>query len=118
MPENSACVYVHNLLTIVYRRRIEMDKTLTRYQAAQLAEAYHNIMLLVNHDRSNMSGGSPSSPRSILDRYLDICKECQCRLHNDAWLEYAQEVVKEKQANFTKGWVRIAKREGVCMESV
>ena len=94
-----------------------MQKTLTKYQASQLAEAYHNIMLLVNHDRSNMSGGSPSSPRSILNRYLDICKECQCRLHNDAWLEYAQEVVKEKQANFMKGWVRLIKQEGAISEN-
>ena len=94
-----------------------MQKTLTKYQASQLAEAYHNIMLLVNHDRSNMSGGSPSSPRSILNRYLDVCKECQCRLHNDAWLEYAQEVVKEKQANFMKGWVRLTKQEGAISEN-
>ena len=94
-----------------------MQKTLTKYQASQLAEAYHNIMLLVNHDRSNMSGGSPSSPRSILNRYLDVCKECQCRLHNDAWLEYAQEVVKEKQANFMKGWVRLIKQEGAISEN-
>ena len=94
-----------------------MQKTLTKYQASQLAEAYHNIMLLVNHDRSNMSGGSPSSPRSIMDRYLDVCKDCQCRLHNDAWLEYAQEVVKEKQANFMKGWVRLTKQEGAISEN-
>ena len=95
-----------------------MEKTLTKYQASQLAEAYHNIMLLVNHNRSNMSGGSPSSPRSVLKRYLDVCKECQCRLHNDAWLEYAEEVIAEKQANFTKGWVRIIKHEEMNDENI
>ena len=94
----------------------KMEKTLTKYQAAQLAEAYHNIMLLVNHNRSSMSGGSPSSPRSVLQRYLDVCKECECRLHNDAWIEYAEEVIAEKQANFTKGWVRLIEREKMSAE--
>lgn len=94
----------------------KMKKTLTKYQASQLAEAYHNIMLLVNHNRSSMSGGSPSSPRSVLQRYLDVCKECECRLHNDAWLEYAEEVIAEKQAKYMQGWERLIKNEAMNAE--
>lgn len=67
-------------------------KTITTTAAANLAQKYHDAMTMVRDvDALRLPAGT--SPRQALEGYLQACKVCGVRLHNDTWETEAERVV-------------------------
>ena len=67
------------------------------HDAAKLATAYFDAMLMVKHQSAfHLPVGV--TPRVALDRYIDQCNRCGVQLHNDAWLVNADAAVRRLMA--------------------
>ena len=67
-------------------------KTIPNFLAADLAHAYHQAMKMVER-RSTLH--TNKSARATLDEYLSLCGKVGINMHNDSWLEIANDVVRE-----------------------
>ena len=68
--------------------------------AANLAHQYHDVMNMVSQ-QSAFHLPANKSPRQALEGYLQACKVCGVKLHNDAWEAHAKGRVLAGSLRFT-----------------
>ena len=74
-----------------------MKNEITSTQAVNLATKYYDAMRMVGN-RSAFHLPAGISPRAALEGYLQACKVCGVRMHNDTWQREAERVVDELTA--------------------
>jgi len=80
--------------------------TINSYQAANLATQYHDVMLMVS-SQSAFHLPVNKSPRQALEGYLQACKVCGVRLHNDGWEQRAEKIVDELTQKRRDAWSKM-----------
>lgn len=80
--------------------------TIEPHQAANLATRYHDAMIMVSN-QSTFHLPPNTSPRQCLAGYLQACKVCGVRLHNDSWEERAEIVVDKLSADRRAAWAKL-----------
>jgi len=80
--------------------------TIHSSQAANLATQYHDVMLMVSN-RSALHLPVNKSPRQALEGYLQACKVCGVRLHNDTWEKRAERVADELTQKRRDAWSKM-----------
>jgi len=80
--------------------------TINSSQAANLATQYHDAMVMVSR-QSAFHLPVNKSPRQALEGYLQACKVCGVRLHNDAWEQCAERVVDELAQKRRDAWSKM-----------
>ena len=79
---------------------------ITPTQAANLATKFHAAMRMVS-EKSAFHLPVYTSPRAALEGYLQACKVCGVRMHNDAWEDEAERVVDELSAKRREAIARL-----------
>lgn len=78
---------------------------ITTTAAANLAQQYHDAMTMVSRNSAfHLPAGK--SPRQALEGYLQACKVCGVRLHNDAWEKHAERVVSQLSQARRDAWAK------------
>lgn len=68
-----------------------MSATITTLQATQIATAYHDVMTMINNPSHPYH--TSTSPRRVLETYLQISKITGVKMHNDSWEQRAEKIV-------------------------
>ena len=71
-----------------------MTRAITSIDAVRLATRYHDAMTMVSR-KSFFHLPAGTSPRQCLEGYLQACKVCGVKMHNDEWEAHAEKVVEE-----------------------
>jgi truncated hemoglobin YjbI len=79
--------------------------TVQPLDAANLATRYYDAMRMVS-EASAIHLPSNTSPRAALEAYLQACKVCGVKLHNEHWEARAEGVVKELTAKRRAAWLQ------------
>jgi hypothetical protein len=83
--------------------------SITTLAAANLATSYYDVMVMVDRQSSfHLPVGT--SPRAALEKYLQACKVCGVRLHNDGWEARAETVVDELSAKRRTAMAKMLRR--------
>jgi len=79
--------------------------TITTTASSNLAHQYHDVMNMVSNQSSfHLPAGK--SPRQALEGYLQACKVCGVKLHNDAWESRAEKVVELLTQKRRAAWAK------------
>jgi hypothetical protein len=84
--------------------------TITTTAAVNLAHQYHDVMNMVSKESAF---GLPvgKSPRQALEGYLQACKVCGVKMHNDAWEAHAEKVVETLTQKRRQAWADLLGRK-------
>lgn len=91
--------------------------TITSIQAVNLANAFHDVMVMVDR-KCAFKLPVDVSPRKALNDYLKACKACGVQMHSDAWLRHAENVVSELTSQRTKAAKQIVSPKPVRLTGI
>lgn len=78
---------------------------ITTTQAANLATRYYDAMRMVS-EQSAFHLPAGTSPRQALEGYLQACKVCGVKLHNEHWEARAEMVVEHLSQKRREAWAK------------